>query len=282
MQADETPRTANPSSHSPAQPHPFQQDGASDIQPRSPTLHGDWMTPTAAAAPGVSAVAVAERAHHPYAEEEIPAEAADTGAFARSPLYPPQRDIDHTSSIKATDAATHHADNAPQSDVSASRSADYATQEANFAPSAADEEFRTIDDANQQSDYAPESNDYELRPSDYVHSSSNYAPTSSDDAAQKDDNIPQPSDYTSPSNDYTPTNTSFGANNLATGVTAVSAPPLGGHEAEGAHTTGRLFPIVRHDTDMSISNLHVPGEFPKTSSGGVFGAGAASEWNRTG
>ncbi|KAK4556506.1 phosphatidylinositol 4,5-bisphosphate-binding protein [Recurvomyces mirabilis] len=38
---------------------------------------------------------------------------------------------------------------------------------------------------------------------------------------------------------------------------------LGGLEAKGAHETGRFAPIVRHDTDMSISALHIPGEYPK-------------------
>ncbi|KAK5287336.1 phosphatidylinositol 4,5-bisphosphate-binding protein, partial [Cryomyces antarcticus] len=38
---------------------------------------------------------------------------------------------------------------------------------------------------------------------------------------------------------------------------------IGGLEAEGAHPTGRLFPkVLRHDTNMSIAQLHVPGEFP--------------------
>nr|OQO15409.1 hypothetical protein B0A51_17136 [Rachicladosporium sp. CCFEE 5018] len=39
---------------------------------------------------------------------------------------------------------------------------------------------------------------------------------------------------------------------------------LGGLEAEGAHETGALFPrVIRHDTDISVSRLHIPGEFPK-------------------
>ena len=37
---------------------------------------------------------------------------------------------------------------------------------------------------------------------------------------------------------------------------------LGGRESKGAHET-RGFPVVRHDTDMSVSALHVPGEYPK-------------------
>ena len=38
---------------------------------------------------------------------------------------------------------------------------------------------------------------------------------------------------------------------------------LGGHEAKGAHETGHIFPkVIRHDTDISVSQLHVPGEFP--------------------
>ena len=58
-------------------------------------------------------------------------------------------------------------------------------------------------------------------------------------------------------------------NGSATGV--VTADPivqnerqLGGLESEGAHETGTIFPkVVRHDTNMSISQLHVPGKFPK-------------------
>ncbi|SMY28960.1 unnamed protein product [Zymoseptoria tritici ST99CH_1A5] len=38
--------------------------------------------------------------------------------------------------------------------------------------------------------------------------------------------------------------------------------PLGGNEKEGAHLTGQLFPrVIRHDTSLSVSKLHVPGEF---------------------
>jgi hypothetical protein len=42
---------------------------------------------------------------------------------------------------------------------------------------------------------------------------------------------------------------------------------LGGHESKGAHETGRFPKVVRHDTDISVSQLHVPGEFPERSSG---------------
>jgi hypothetical protein len=38
---------------------------------------------------------------------------------------------------------------------------------------------------------------------------------------------------------------------------------LGGNERQGAHETGELFPrVIRHDTSLSVSALHVPGEFP--------------------
>lgn len=43
-----------------------------------------------------------------------------------------------------------------------------------------------------------------------------------------------------------------------------SSGELGGLEREGAHETGTIFPrVIRHDTDMSISHLHIPGKFPK-------------------
>lgn len=46
----------------------------------------------------------------------------------------------------------------------------------------------------------------------------------------------------------------------------VAAMPLGGLEKTGAHETGEFFPrVIRHDTNISISKLHVPGEFPKKS-----------------
>lgn len=52
-----------------------------------------------------------------------------------------------------------------------------------------------------------------------------------------------------------------------TGVGDVAAIPLGGHEKEGAHETGQFFPqVVRHDTDISVSRLHVPGQFPRQPS----------------
>lgn len=42
----------------------------------------------------------------------------------------------------------------------------------------------------------------------------------------------------------------------------VASSELGGQEARGAHETGRIFPsVVRHDTDMSIGQLHVPGSY---------------------
>lgn len=44
-------------------------------------------------------------------------------------------------------------------------------------------------------------------------------------------------------------------------TTAYDTNPDG---SQNAHFTGRIFPaIIRHDTDISVSNLHVPGEYPK-------------------
>lgn len=45
-----------------------------------------------------------------------------------------------------------------------------------------------------------------------------------------------------------------------------STVPLGGLERDGARETGQILPkVVRHDTSLSISKLHVPGEYPKTT-----------------
>jgi hypothetical protein len=93
-------------------------------------------------------------------------------------------------------------------------------------------------------------------------------------------------------NDAATTNPSaFAANNGISGATYTSTAPLpvmipsssnhgaetpgaqstdglGGLESEGAHETGNFFPkVVRHDTDMSVSKLHVPGEFPPATPG---------------
>jgi hypothetical protein len=54
------------------------------------------------------------------------------------------------------------------------------------------------------------------------------------------------------------------APSTATTGSATAAGQLGGLEREGAHETGTIFPkVIRHDTDMSISQLHIPGKFPK-------------------
>lgn len=46
-------------------------------------------------------------------------------------------------------------------------------------------------------------------------------------------------------------------------LSAIHEAPLGGNERLGAHETGAFFPrVIRHDTELSVSQLHVPGEFP--------------------
>lgn len=52
--------------------------------------------------------------------------------------------------------------------------------------------------------------------------------------------------------------------NYGPATTTDKSTTLGGQEAAGAHETGHIFPsVVRHDTDISVSQLHVPGSFPK-------------------
>jgi len=54
----------------------------------------------------------------------------------------------------------------------------------------------------------------------------------------------------------------FGSDSYGTKSTTEG---LGGLENKGARSTGHIFPsVVRHNTDMSVSKLHIPGEFPKT------------------
>lgn len=50
---------------------------------------------------------------------------------------------------------------------------------------------------------------------------------------------------------------------LASNTVSTTQPALGGLESEGARETGAIIPLIRHGTNMSISQLHVPGEFPK-------------------
>lgn len=61
-----------------------------------------------------------------------------------------------------------------------------------------------------------------------------------------------------------PTTTVADITTPATNTAARSADEgLGGNERIGAHETGQLFPrVIRHDTNLSVSALHVPGEFP--------------------
>jgi hypothetical protein len=54
------------------------------------------------------------------------------------------------------------------------------------------------------------------------------------------------------------------ASTSATSGAATGSTGLGGLEAEGARETGVIFPkVIRHNTAMSVSELHVPGEYPK-------------------
>ena len=76
--------------------------------------------------------------------------------------------------------------------------------------------------------------------------------------------------------------------NPSLNATADASEELGGLEREGAHGTGHLFPaVIRHESTMSVSQLHVPGEFPAGTEGGVTGAGrgqlgAGARTNTTG
>jgi hypothetical protein len=69
-----------------------------------------------------------------------------------------------------------------------------------------------------------------------------------------------------PNGTYLSYNSPTGSGLAGTSDTPVSpmAGGLGGLESRGAHETGHIFPsVVRHNTDISVSQLHVPGEFPK-------------------
>ncbi len=48
-----------------------------------------------------------------------------------------------------------------------------------------------------------------------------------------------------------------------TSTASTTAAARGGLEAEGARETGTFPKVVRHNTNMSISQLHVPGQYPK-------------------
>lgn len=61
-----------------------------------------------------------------------------------------------------------------------------------------------------------------------------------------------------------PTTLNYGPAPTTTTAATNNTTSLGGHESAGAHETGRIFPsVVRHDTDISVSQLHVPGSFPR-------------------
>lgn len=70
----------------------------------------------------------------------------------------------------------------------------------------------------------------------------------------RDTSLSQPSDSTG---------SVISSSTAATDV-STSSGELGGLEGKGAHETGSIFPaVVRHNTNMSVSALHVPGEYPK-------------------
>lgn len=72
-----------------------------------------------------------------------------------------------------------------------------------------------------------------------------------------------------------------GGSTLTQSTAPTSVSGLGGLESAGAHKTGHVFPaIIRHDTDMSISALHVPGEFPKSGVATTSSAGSAVPTNK--
>ncbi|UJO23368.1 Phosphatidylinositol 4,5-bisphosphate-binding protein SLM1 [Fulvia fulva] len=71
-----------------------------------------------------------------------------------------------------------------------------------------------------------------------------------------------PADISSPIKDLADESAPITANLEPVG--SVAELPLGGNERKGAHETGQFFPrVIRHDTNLSISKLHVPGEWSK-------------------
>lgn len=104
------------------------------------------------------------------------------------------------------------------------------------------------------------------------HPSSTVTPTQATSAAAitSDPARSLPTSTTAPAVAQDPRSSStsypLGSTPSATTPALGESTPLGGLEREGAHETGHIFPkVVRHDTDISVSNLHVPGKFPKTS-----------------
>lgn len=104
-----------------------------------------------------------------------------------------------------------------------------------------------------------------------IPSATGNAPISSErDIAAADNTVPAP---VSPITTSVPDNGTYLSypSNTGTGLAGSSDIPvspmdggLGGLESRGAHETGHIFPsVVRHNTDISVSQLHVPGEFPK-------------------
>lgn len=75
-------------------------------------------------------------------------------------------------------------------------------------------------------------------------------------------NVPTPASSAAPISA-----SAFGSTNAGSTTIPYQDERLGGHEGKGARQTGSFFPaVVRHNTDMSVSQLHVPGEFPTAGS----------------
>lgn len=185
--------------------------------------------------------------------------------------------------VAGTAAYNHYnKDNEPSLQEQAAREAELVddggapnTKEPSLQQQAA-REAQTIDDggAPDTSRYQPNTNEPSLQQQKQAAIESQLI---DDQGAQAQRNRGLDAAPTSNTVDNDPTNSTFlsypsnaGPGSGVAGSSDLSAAPLdgglGGLEARGAHETGHIFPsVVRHNTDISVSQLHVPGSFPKRS-----------------
>lgn len=227
----------------PAQPRQDRSfDGLRDHE-RVNSTYGDWMAP---AAIGAGAGVAGTAAYNHYSKDNEPslqeqaareAELVDDGGAPNTSRYQPNA-------------------NEPSLQQQAAR------------------EAQTIDDggAPDTSRYQPNTNEPILQQQAATESQ-----LIADQGAQAQRNRGLDAAPTNNILDNGPTNSTFlsypsnaGPGSGVAGSSDLSAAPLdgglGGLEARGAHETGHIFPsVVRHNTDISVSQLHVPGSFPKRS-----------------
>jgi len=218
---------------------------------RQKSAYGDWLAPAAAGVAGVGAGALGAEAYnkHEQRDDRTPQQTEQEPEVLPAKTYDPlndsSRDEEEDAGVAGVGAGVLGAEA-------------YNNREQRSAPAAQQTEQASYPTRSAYS-YDPFSH-----PSEPADNATSFSLA---DALQTSQ--PNVGSTSVLSNSSAPASTTPAFGSVDRSVPSSSAPSapsgttLGGLEAKGAHETGRIFPLLRHDTDMSVSGLHVPGEFPK-------------------